>query len=288
MAVLVALLVPQGAANEELVGSWYPILQAGNTWVYADEARDAGSDDHGLDDPTIGRWTTTETVSNVDVIPEGTHVTIHSTISGLVKLHDWMDNSALMTPSETELLVRGSCVYRLRTTTEDDPDDTASAYDANHTMRPAFRKALAQDDVPPAYCFPMRPGREWGRVPSTSPAGEDISEVEALNGDPFGTPGGRTFHVSDYQGAGETIDYWFQQGVGVVQYVYEHHGTYGQHRRILTSATANGRTRTFDLQPARTAPLEPGECRDEWRHWIRADGTLIPDLPACVAYARGR
>jgi hypothetical protein len=92
--------------------------------------------------------------------------------------------------------------------------------------------------------------------------------------------------VSVYQGAGDTVDYWFQEGVGIAQFVYEHHGTYGQHRRTLTAATVSGVMRTFTLQPARTVPLDPLDCGDGWRHWVRADGTLIRDRAECVDYAK--
>jgi len=39
-------------------------------------------------------------------------------------------------------------------------------------------------------------------------------------------------------------------------------------------------------RPAGTLPLDPRECRDGWRHWIRADGTLPPNLSARITYAR--
>jgi hypothetical protein len=285
--VLVALgaFALPGTANEQLVGSWYPILQPGNAWVYAEESRDADGD-HGIDDPTVGRWTTTETVESVDEIPEGTRVVIRSVITDLVKTNGWTDNTALITPAVAELLVRGNCVYRLSTSTVEYDDDIWSAYDANHNMRARFRRALLGGQEPAALCFPMTAGGEWGRVRSTSPAEEDVWKVRALNGDPFGAPGGRTFHVEGHEGSGSTIDMWFQEGVGVVQLVDEHHGTYDRHHRMLVNAALGGVTRTLNLQPARTTPLDPGECRDDWRHWIRADGTLIPDLLSCIVYAR--
>src|SRR5579862_9967815 len=158
LILALAAFLPQRMANEELVGAWYPILQTGNIWVYADEARDADSDRHGIADPTIGRWTTTETISKVEVIPEGTRVTIRSQIGDLVKLKGWMDNSSVMTRPQTTLLVRGNCVYRL-------------AGEESQGNGPRFREALRRNDVPATYCFPMTAGGEWGRVPSTSPAG---------------------------------------------------------------------------------------------------------------------
>ena len=165
IALVVAAFAPQGVANEELVGSWYPILQAGNTWVYTEESRDADVG-HGIADPTVGRWTTTETVSNVELIPEGTRVTIQSRISDIVRLKGWEQDPSLTTPPLIDMLVRGNCIYRLETAKVSYPDDLWSAYDANHAWRPEFQRALARNDVPPAYCLPMKVGADWGRVPS--------------------------------------------------------------------------------------------------------------------------
>ena len=107
-----------------------------------------------------------------------------------------------------------------------------------------------------------------------------------MNGDPFGVPGARTFHVYGTRGSGDTTDYWFQQGVGTVQFVEQHHGTYDEYRRQLISTTIDGVRHTYALQPARTVALHWSECRAGWRRFVREDGTLIPDYAACVAYAR--
>jgi hypothetical protein len=104
----------------------------------------------------------------------------------------------------------------------------------------------------PVLCFPMVAGREFGRTPSTPPDEEDVWKIRAPNGDPFGVPGARTFHVYGFQGSGDTTDYWFQQGVGVTQFVEVHHGTYDEYRRRLVTTTIDGVTKSYSLEPART------------------------------------
>ena len=260
--VLAAFVQSPRSTTDQLVAAWYPILQVGNTWVYADESRDADGH-HGIDDPTVGRWTATETVTAARTAADGIHVTIRTTISDLVRVHSWLGDPSRMLPLQHELLVRGSCVYQ---------------------PGPPYWLVWSSGDQP-LFCFPMSAGGEWGRTPDTPPDGEDVWRVRALNGDPFGAPGARTFHVYGFQGSGDTTDYWFQQGVGVVQFVEEHHGTYSEDRRRLVSATIGGVRRHYTLKPARTVPLYGGECRDGWRHFVRADGSLIPDYATCVKYA---
>jgi hypothetical protein len=253
-AVLSASLVAARSAPAGVVASWYPITHVGNTWVYEDESRDADNL-YGMANPTIGRWTTTETVTNVSTESGSTAVTIRATIDHVVRINGWDDDPAFLTDPETRLVIRGDCIDRI-------------GGDASE------------------FCFPMAAGGEWGRTPSTPADEEGVWRVRALNGDRFGTPGAQTFHVYGYQGAGDATDYWFQPGVGIVQRIEVHHGTYDEFRRRLVRATIDGVTRPYKLRPARTAPLEVGECRAGWQRWVRADGSLLKNLAACEAYAR--
>src|SRR5262249_136170 len=151
-------------------------------------------------------------------------------------------------------------------------------------LRQEFRAELAARQVAPDLCFPMAVGASWGPVP---PPDEDFTwNVKSLNGDPFGVKGGETFHLSAYEGSGKTGDVWFLHGVGILQEVHEHHGTYFEIRSRLLSATIDGRLRTYQVRPARTVPLDPGECQAGWRHFVRGDGTLIRDAAGCRVYAR--
>jgi len=263
--------------------SWYP-LRIGNTWVYADEWRDADGG-YGIDNPRIGRWTTTETVIAAEGSPDGIKVVVERDVSAITRVHGWHGDPTRLASTRTEWLVRGACIYTLETADGSDADDIWPAYDGSHRIRAAFRHALLRGDVPAQYCFPMTAGAEWGRTPSTPPNDEDVWRVRAMNGDPFGTAGARTFHVSGFQGSGDTTDYWFQEGVGVTQFVEVHHGTYDEIRRRLVKTTIDGVTKPYALQPARTPPLEPGECRAGTLRWVRADGTLIPTELECEGYA---
>jgi hypothetical protein len=46
------------------------------------------------------------------------------------------------------------------------------------------------------------------------------------------------------------IDRWFAQGVGVLQQITEHHGTYEESRLQLLQTTIHGQNRTYQLTPA--------------------------------------
>lgn len=236
----------------DLVSSWYP-LQVGNSWTYEIESRDAGPDEaHGIENPTIGRWTMEETVTLVEALRGGTRVTMTRTLGPLTRINEWVDTRSLLTPRTRQLDVIGSCVEQIGSDLQ--------------------------------YCFPMRAGTEWGAVSADSTRDATSWATKSRNGDLFGVPDAQTFHVHGYHGSGSTIDYWFQKGVGVVQFVELHHGTYDEFRQRLVSATIDGATRTFDLEPARTIPLDPSECRNGWRQWVTTEGSLLPTLKTCLAY----
>lgn len=205
-----------------------------------------------------------------------------------VMLEGWLpenDVTKRLQP-ESYALLHGSCLYQLQETSRDDPDDIWDALDRNHQIRPPYREALQHGNVAPAFCFPMTVGASWGKVPTTSPAEEDVWHVKAINRDPFGVKGGRTLHLSSYLGSGTVTDVWYAQGVGVLQEVVEHHGTYIEDRRQLLSTTIGGTIRTYTLTPARTIPVDETECQAGWRHFVRADGSLISNMAACISYAR--
>jgi hypothetical protein len=134
-------------------------------------------------------------------------------------------------------------------------------------------------------CFPIRKQMTWGRTSTTGGSGLYVWNVLNLNGDRFGPPGRRTWRMTSTTGSGESIDRWFTEGVGIVQQVNEHHGTYDEDRRRLLKATINGKTQEFHLTPARTVPFGPVDCEGvRWRHFLRADGTVFRSLADCQAY----
>ena len=60
-----------------------------------------------------------------------------------------------------------------------------------------------------------------------------------------------------HEGSGSQIDRWFAEGIGLVQEVVEHHGTFGEYHRQLLSATINGKTQKFQL----TEPSQLGRSK---------------------------
>jgi hypothetical protein len=135
----------------------------------------------------------------------------------------------------------------------------------------------------------MQIGKTWGKVPHTSPAEEYVWRVDRLNADPFGPPGDKTFHLSSHLGSGTMMDRWFTEGVGVVQEVTEHHGTYGEDRRQLLRATIRGKTQSYQLAPARTVPLSEFDCSGPGsRHYARSDGSSFRSVADCITYSSKR
>ena len=129
----------------------------------------------------------------------------------------------------------------------------------------------------------------WGRVPSRGLDPDFVWNVISMNADPYGPPKRATFRLTTRAGSGMQVNRWFTEGLGVVQENGEHHGTYGEARRRLLSATIAGKTQTYDLTPARTVPLSEFDCaRTKWQHFARADGTTFADAAACIEYAEDR
>ncbi len=257
-------------ARPDIAADWYP-LGPGNTWTYQEETLDGD-----MDHPDVDRTTWQETVVNSVTVPElaGTLVTLRTKVlsESLTPKHD----------TESHLLIHQNCVYVL-----DGPKAMGARCGENggECSRPN-REDLLNGKIAPDFCFPIAVGMTWGKVPNTSPALEFVWKVTGLNADPFGPPGNRTFHMLAHLYSGSFVDRWFTQGVGVVQEVEIHHGTYDESREQLLSATINGKTQSYQLRPAQTAPLTPDECEGPgWRHYARADGSSFTSQGDCSSYA---
>jgi hypothetical protein len=221
------------SAQTETVLSWYP-LQPGNTWVYQKESL-GGHREH----PDFERWTTEETI--VSLVPAPEHDGMVATRRTKV-LSDTMspgfipgNNQARREAGDTHILIRKGCVYLL-----DGVD------------------AIGGKDGPAEYCFPITNGAVWNR--DVRPPGDPdyVWHVIGLNGDAFGPPSARTWRTLTRAGSGTTLDRWFTEGVGLVQQVMEHHGTYDEDRRLLLKATIDGKTQEYQLPPAHIPPYGDG------------------------------
>jgi hypothetical protein len=264
------------AGAQNVARSWYP-LDPGNTWVYAKEALDGR-----MDRPGVEAWTTEETVIRADADPALDAVLVTVRVKVLDHRLPPGGYTNMREQPESHLLIRHDCVWIV-----DGEQAGAAAYVNDPLHSAQFHDNFMHGQVPPDYCFPMAPGKEWGRVANTSPAEEYIWRVDRVNGDPYGPTGERTFHFSTHLGAGEFEDRWFTEGIGLVQANTEHHGTYDEDRVRLLRSTIQGRTRTYDLPAARTAPLGEYDCEGPgWRHFVHADGTPFHSKADCLAGTR--
>jgi hypothetical protein len=273
----------------DIVVSWYP-LGPGNTWVYQNEALEGD-----MAHPDFERWTTEVTIVSAVPFPEldGTLVTRRTKAFGDTLSPDYLqgNNMAKREEPETHLLIHGSCVYVLdgwdATCAQFNDEECAPAFGPSHRVRREYRDELLRGNVPPGFCFPMGKGSTWGRVPSTGGSDLYVWTVLSLNTDPFGPPESKTYRMWSTTGGGEEILRWFTEGVGVVQLVDEHHGTYDELRRQLVKATIRGKTRSYQLTPARQEPGGEDDCSPPgwWQHFVRADGSPFKSEAECLSYA---
>jgi hypothetical protein len=277
-------------APRNSVAAWYP-LQPGNQWIYQNETLDGD-----MTRPDVQSWTMEETIISAVRFPEldGTLVTKRIKVtSGTQPPRFFRGNDFTQRePRETRLLVHQKCVYLLDTINEESEtcvlrgEKCLSPLDGGNRIRPEYREDLIAGKIPGDYCFPMDLGMTWGKGPNTSPAEEFVWLVKGLNADPFGVPGGRTFHMFAHEGSGAQIDRWFAEGIGVIQEVGEHHGTFDENRRELLSATVNGKTRKYQLTPARVSPFGPEDCDGpRWQHFSRSDGDSFTSIQDCMNWS---
>jgi len=195
---------PAYAQND--IAEWFPV-HAGDKWTYAYETRDENG--RGRAHPEIRKWTTEETVSVSWTVPEG--LVVVRQVRSTPPAHD------------RAFLIRGDCVY------QDVAWDAAA-----RQIKDEYRKGLATW-LAPDFCFPLTVGKTWG-APHGLP---DWGVTRPEDAKDWRVAGKRrkTFHVtsiSGYPGSGETVDIWFEKGVGVVRQDDIHHGTLGErHVRLV-------------------------------------------------------
>jgi hypothetical protein len=258
---------------QDVVSAWFP-THIGDSWTYQREERD-GSNGGGMARPEVWRWQVEETIKGSIVIPEGTLLRKHVQAVGRIPVEVRRRLSSIQDAYDSYDLIRGNCVYNV-----DQQIDARTAQ-----LRPEYRRDLLSDSVAAEFCFPLKSGSTWGKVSGTSPAGEFVWRVVGVNGDTFGPSVATTFHLTTHAGSGEMVDRWFEPGIGVVQEIREHHGTYEESRLQILSAIVDGQTRTFQLKPARTIPLSDLDCDGPgWQHFVRLNGTGFANQRECAAY----
>jgi hypothetical protein len=272
LAAVIVLLAPLCA--QDVVSAWLP-THIGDSWTYQREERN-GAEGGGIAHPEIARWKVEETIKGSIAIPEG--VLVRKQIRALdpipVEVRRHIPGTKEI--DESYDLIRGNCVYSVE-----------QHVDAKRVqLAPEYQKALLSGGVSPEFCFPLTRDATWGKLPSTSPAEEDVWRVVGINADPFGPTNGTTYHFVARAGSGTVVDRWFEPGIGILQAITEHHGTYEESRLQLLSAVIEGHDYTFQLKPARTIPRSDLDCEGPgWQHFARSDGSSFTNQRACVDYA---
>ena len=233
IAILCAPLAAQDAALE-----WFPAAK-GNQWIYEHEDRE-GSPER----PLIRRWQTTETVTGMLPIPEGSIVLRRVQVQGETP-GGWLE----AVYGGSHYLLRQGCLYFL---------DLHDSWDEQtRSLRPEYRTNLLAGNVEPEFCFPLAPGKTYGKdaPPGWSPArvvGMGMAHGFALMppGDGW-TPGApprdlaisdRSFDVLLHRFTPDETHFWFEKGVGITGEWDLHHGTYLEYRVRLLRYTFSGST----------------------------------------------
>jgi hypothetical protein len=270
LAALVAFLLCSGQVQaQNTTSEWYP-SRVGDSWIYEREELD-GANGGGMANPETGRWRVVETIVSSVQLPEG--VLILKRTRALDPLPVVARRIPSIRPSEeTYSLITRDCVY--------------DAQVANNQLTLQFREDLKANRISAEFCFPITKSKVWGRVadrPLYDP--DSVWHVIDVDADPYGISGAMTFHFSAREGSGTMVDRWFAKGIGLVQEVSEHHGTYDESRMRLLRTIINSQTRDYQLVPARTVPLSSSDCNGYgWHHFVRADGSSFADHDACVRY----
>jgi hypothetical protein len=178
----------------------------GDARIYEKEAREGD-----MAHPETGRWRTQETIVRAETKPEGVLLLTRSIT--LDPLPHIAKPQRVKEFDESYSLIRGNCVY---------PGD------------------MFRDDGPPDLCFPLSSGTTFGVLPQISPAEDFVWRAVGVDADPFGIKDQKAFYLTSHQGSGTMVDRGFVQGVGIVQEITEHHGTYDEFRRRLLSAMIDG------------------------------------------------
>jgi len=115
-------------------------LTVGDRWIYDTEIRD-GVDTH----IEVQHWVQQDTTMAVEWIPEGVLIRRKVSVQQPAVL-----SSSIRIPEESNILVRGSCIYYLQ--------DFYRWDSKLHDLDVAFRTALNHGEGLPDACFPLRQG----------------------------------------------------------------------------------------------------------------------------------
>jgi hypothetical protein len=196
-------------------------LAVGDRWIYDTEFRD-GVETH----IEVRHWVRQDTTMAVEWIPEG--ILIRRKVS---VLQPAASSSSTRIPEESNILVRGSCIYYLQ--------DSYGWDRERHDLSVAFRTALNHGESLPDACFPLRQGKTWS-IPNLREQVWKVAGRGPKNPDDPISAGSESWRFEASLTSGDENLVWFQEGVGVTASRTFHHGTYHDERiRLLRFEPAN-------------------------------------------------
>ena len=206
---------PLAGLNGELT------LTIGDRWIYDTEIRD-GIATH----IEVRHLVQQDTTMAVEWIPEG--VLIRRKVS---VLHAAVPSSSSRIPEESNILVRGSCIYYLQDSHGWDRD--------RRDLSLAFRTALNHGESLPDACFPLSQGQTWS-IPNLREEVWTVAGKGPKHSDDPVSAGEQSWRFEASLTSGDENLVWFQEGVGVTASRTFHHGTYHDERvRLLRFEPAN-------------------------------------------------
>jgi hypothetical protein len=162
----------------------------------------------------------------IEWIPEG--ILIRRNVSILPPA---APSSSIRIPAESNILVRGACIYYLQ--------DYYGWDSKLHDLSVAFRTALNRGVSLPDACFPLRQGQTWS-VPNLREEVWTVAGKGPKNADDPVSADSQSWRFEASLTSGDQNLLWFQEGVGVTASRTFHHGTYHDERvRLLRFEPAN-------------------------------------------------
>ena len=140
-------------------------------------------------------------------------------------------SSSIRIPEESNILVRGSCIYYLQ--------DSYGWDRERRDLSLAFRTALNHGESLPDACLPLHQGHTWS-VPNLREQVWTVAGKGPKNPDDLVSAAEQSWRFEASLASRDQNLVWFQEGVGVTASRTFHPGTYHDERaRLLRFEPAN-------------------------------------------------
>jgi hypothetical protein len=196
----------------------------GDRWIYDTELRDGTSPNL-----QVHHWSQEDITVAIEDVPEG------RLIRRRVRLLEGAAPSWARVPQESNILLRGACIYYLQ---DSFLNHFYSWDNQRHELTVAFRKELAAGKTLPDACFPLRQDAAWS-IPNMREATWTVAGTGPKNRDDPSSVTAQSWRFEANLASGDENLVWFQEGVGVTASRILHHGSYHDERvRLLSFESA--------------------------------------------------